>query len=159
MAYDILFCDGDRISSGDYPDLGAARAALDEIDRVQPFTYYAKDRVSGERYLSFAATSALRLQRRAPADWFAARDHEREPNADLSDVQIHAVLAFAEKSGRGWRDAMMRCWERATYPGMSADHGAALQAMRDQFGPEWLVNAQLVDLAHTLDARRREVTA
>jgi hypothetical protein len=58
--------------------------------------------------------------------------------ADLTLQQQDALDAFRETKGRNWKVALRANWERASYPGVSVDHAAALQQIRNTLGPEWL---------------------
>lgn len=56
----------------------------------------------------------------------------------LTKPQQEALDAFRDAKGRNWKAALRANWERASYPGVSADHAAALQQVRNTLGPEWL---------------------
>ena len=58
---------------------------------------------------------------------------------DLNDMQKDALLSFREKKGKQYKAILQSCWLKSSYPGMSSDHAAALQQIRNQFGPEWLI--------------------
>lgn len=60
---------------------------------------------------------------------------ERSP---LSESEKEAIEAFRASKGRMWKTALGACWERSHYPGMTVDHAAALQRLRNTHGPEWL---------------------
>lgn len=157
MGYSIRRVENDRIDSGGYHTVGEAQGALDEVDRVAPFTYYlVNDLNPRDRRLSFQANTMLKRQGRTEAQWFASSPLGADDvdEAKLSEAQMRAVVNFADKKGRGWRDQLMRCWLSASYPGIDHDSGAALQQVRNQFGPEWLVNVQIADLVRTLADNR-----
>lgn len=50
---------------------------------------------------------------------------------DLDEGQRAALLEFREQNGRNWKSKLLSGWTRAAFPGH-------LQAIRNQFGPEWL---------------------
>ena len=58
---------------------------------------------------------------------------------DLSDMQKDALLSFREQKGKQYKAYLQSCWLKSSYPGMSSDHAAALQQIRNQFGPGWLL--------------------
>lgn len=60
------------------------------------------------------------------------------PESELTDIQQEALSAFQKFRGSRWKAALRSCWMRADYPGMSPEHSAALQQLRNSFGPEWL---------------------
>ena len=157
MGYSIKRVDDNRLDSGGYDTLASAQGALDEIDHAAPFTYYlVDDSDPRDRRLSFKAKTMLVRQGRTEDEWFAASpvgDDDMDAEK-LTEAQMRAVVNFADQKGRGWRDQLMRCWERASYPGIDPDDGAALQQVRNQFGPEWLVNVQIADLVRTLAENR-----
>lgn len=66
------------------------------------------------------------------------RDADQVNDAGLTKPQQEALDAFREAKGRNWKAALRANWERARYPGVSADHAAALQQVRNTLGPEWL---------------------
>lgn len=59
-------------------------------------------------------------------------------DAGLTHLQQEALDTFRASKGRNWKSALRANWERASYPGMSVDHAAGLQQIRNSLGPEWL---------------------
>lgn len=59
-------------------------------------------------------------------------------DAGLTHLQQEALDTFRASKGRNWKSALRSNWERASYPGMSVDHAAGLQQIRNSLGPEWL---------------------
>lgn len=59
-------------------------------------------------------------------------------DAGPTPSQQEALDAFRDANGRNWKNALRANWERASYPGVSAAHAAALQQVRNTLGPEWL---------------------
>lgn len=59
--------------------------------------------------------------------------------------QYAAVLAFSESHGRAWKDRLMDAWTKGDYGrrGVSTEHAALLQQVRNECGPEWLANTTL----------------
>lgn len=55
---------------------------------------------------------------------------------DLTPEQRDALVEFATKNGRCWRDKLAAGWLKAAYPG-------PLQQIRNQFGPSWLYEMRL----------------
>lgn len=60
--------------------------------------------------------------------------------SELSPLQEDALLSFRERHGKAYKDALNSCWQKASYPGMSTDHAAGLQQIRNHFGPKWLLD-------------------
>lgn len=56
----------------------------------------------------------------------------------LTDIEHAALEAFAKQHGRFWRADLNVAWQRASYPGMTDAHKAALQRLRNRLGPRWL---------------------
>ncbi|WP_029308511.1 hypothetical protein [Cupriavidus metallidurans] len=54
---------------------------------------------------------------------------------DLDPAQRVALIAFRAQHGRNWKQKLLDGWLRAAYPGH-------LQAIRNQFGPEWLAEVK-----------------
>lgn len=50
--------------------------------------------------------------------------------------QLAALIAFANKHGKEWKDRLLDGWRHSDYPG-------ALQQVRNQLGPEWLATFEL----------------
>lgn len=67
---------------------------------------------------------------------------------DLSDKQRAAVVAFRDANGRDWKEKLGALWMNGNYSrrGIDMDQAALLQQVRNQFGPEWLVNVTRADL-------------
>ena len=70
---------------------------------------------------------------------------------EITDDQRAAVAAFRDAKGREWKEELGLLWmsgqyTRADIPG---DQAALLQQVRNQFGPEWLMNVSPADLAST----------
>ncbi len=58
----------------------------------------------------------------------------------LSKLQQVALDSFREANGRNWKTALLKNWERASYPGvLDPDHAAALHQLRNTLGPDWLM--------------------
>lgn len=62
-----------------------------------------------------------------------------KPNAE----QIQALSDFAAAHGRNWKRDLRHAWETGDYPADCND--AALQQVRNIFGPSWLVRFSLQD--------------
>lgn len=56
----------------------------------------------------------------------------------LQPVCEEALAVFRSKHGDDWTEKLSEQWQRSAYPGMNADHSAALQQLRNHYGPEWL---------------------
>lgn len=54
---------------------------------------------------------------------------------DLDPAQRVALISFRAQHGRNWKQKLLDGWLRAAYPGH-------LQAIRNQFGPEWLAEVK-----------------
>ncbi|MFC4524920.1 hypothetical protein [Cupriavidus pinatubonensis] len=54
---------------------------------------------------------------------------------DLDPAQRVAIISFRAQHGRNWKQKLLDGWLRAAYPGH-------LQAIRNQFGPEWLAEVK-----------------
>lgn len=68
--------------------------------------------------------------------------------------QRQAVLSFAHKHGRAWKDELAMSWLSANYRGCDTDQSAALQQIRNQSGPTWLNTVTLKEL-QTQEAQHR----
>lgn len=71
-----------------------------------------------------------------------------EEHTDLTDDQRVAVAAFRDANGRDWKQKLGVLWMTGNYGrlGIGTDQVALLQQVRNQFGPEWLVNVKRTDL-------------
>lgn len=112
-----------------YPDKNTAWCE----EKQEEMAYYTSD-----------AEDALATAKKMSEAWVA--EAQRDVSADAGQVndagltkpQQEALDAFREAKGRNWKSALRANWERASYPGVSADHAAALQQVRNTLGPEWL---------------------
>ena len=57
---------------------------------------------------------------------------------ELTDKQKAAIDFFQLRHKRNWKVELSSCWMKSSYPGVPEDHAAALQSIRNQFGPAWL---------------------
>lgn len=66
----------------------------------------------------------------------------------LSDDQRAAVVAFRDANGRDWKEELGALWMNGNYSrrGIDMDQAALLQQVRNELGPEWLVNVKRADL-------------
>jgi len=66
-----------------------------------------------------------------------------------SPEQLAAIRRFAKRHGRTWKAALNAAWMRAAYDfaARENDDAALLQQVRNSFGPSWLVNFQLKEIA------------
>ncbi len=56
--------------------------------------------------------------------------------------QKAALIAYADKHGKGWQDRLLQEWRDGTdVNALPGDHGTYLRQIRNQFGPEWLSKA------------------
>lgn len=62
------------------------------------------------------------------------------PSADLTREQREALMAYREGHGRDWKENLSNAWATGKYKGVSKDHSAALQQIRNTLGPEWLTS-------------------
>ena len=62
-------------------------------------------------------------------------------NQKLTDDQYAALHAFAARHGRHWKQFLRHAWETGCWT-FGAD-SPALQSVRNQFGPTWLVNFRI----------------
>ncbi|ANN80862.1 hypothetical protein [Bordetella flabilis] len=81
------------------------------------------------------------------------KSHEVEA---LTPLQEEALATFRDKNGRNWKSALRDCWERARYPGMTEEHSAALQRVRNTLGPEWLMKYRVPELQKSPQVDRYE---
>lgn len=67
-----------------------------------------------------------------------------EAMAGPNEAQREAVLHFADRHGRGWKEELSRAW----YTGRDASEpfGYLLRQVRNRFGPAWLERVTLSDL-------------
>lgn len=56
----------------------------------------------------------------------------------LTTAQLDAVKAWRESHGREWRVKLNESWITGNYKGINKDMSAALQAVRNTHGPDWL---------------------
>ena len=56
----------------------------------------------------------------------------------LTTAQLDAVKAWRESHGREWRVKLNESWITGNYKGFNKDMSAALQAVRNTHGPDWL---------------------
>ena len=74
----------------------------------------------------------------------------KNPVMDISREQGIALLVYRDANGKQWKSKLSMDWMRAGYPSVSSGHGAALQQIRNTYGPSWLAkvtNANLDELA------------
>ena len=64
----------------------------------------------------------------------------------LTYQEIDAIHAFIKANGRCWKVALAKQWAEARYPGISPEHVAALQGLRNAsyFGPSGLQKTHVV---------------
>ena len=55
---------------------------------------------------------------------------------NLTTEQMQAVINFARRHGRFWKEILTERWWHGTYS--REDDIPRLQQVRNQFGPEWL---------------------
>ena len=70
----------------------------------------------------------------------------------LSLEQAEAVLTFARKNGRDWKEALMSAWLNGT--DAREPNGALLRQVRNTLGPQWLEIANLGTIAALVDNGR-----
>ncbi|AYK20418.1 hypothetical protein [Aeromonas veronii] len=107
-------------------------------------TAWCEEKQEEMAYYTTDAEDALATAKKMSEAWVA--EAQRDVSADAGQVndagltkpQQEALDAFREAKGRNWKSALRANWERASYPGVSADHAAALQQVRNTLGPEWL---------------------
>lgn len=98
-------------------------------------TAWCEEKQESMAYYTDDAEDALSTAMDMSERWVA----EGKPNdTELTDAQKEALDAFRVSKGRNWKSALRENWERANYPGVSSDHAAALQQLRNTLGPEWL---------------------
>ena len=66
-----------------------------------------------------------------------------------SDEQKDILRRFAAEQGRTWKSKLNHMWMSGDYGDTSVDDGA-LQRIRNQFGPSWLVRLRPADLAESV---------
>lgn len=59
----------------------------------------------------------------------------------LTNEQITALMRYATKHGRYWKAALGNAWETGIYS--TGDNVPALQQLRNNYGPSWLMKANL----------------
>jgi len=59
--------------------------------------------------------------------------------------QAAATVAFADREGPQWKEALRSRWALASYP-RDPNTGHLLQQLRNQLGPQWLGGASLKQL-------------
>jgi len=107
-------------------------------------TAWCEEKQEEMAYYTTDAEDALATAKKMSEAWVAeaqrdvSADARQVNDAGLTKPQQEALDAFREAKGRNWKSAPRANWERASYPGVSADHAAALQQVRNTLGPEWL---------------------
>ena len=67
------------------------------------------------------------------------------PAPELTEEQLAAVIAFAEKYGAGWKTILSNAWlagRDAAEPG-----GCYLRQIRNALGPRWLKSFELTEVS------------
>ena len=59
----------------------------------------------------------------------------------LSTEQVAALVRYANSHGRYWKSALNNAWQTGIYS--TGDNTPALQQVRNNLGPSWLVRANL----------------
>ena len=55
-------------------------------------------------------------------------------------------MAFREANGRDWKGKLMHQWSMSHYPSTPQDQRGLLQQVRNEQGPEFLINLKVADL-------------
>ena len=71
---------------------------------------------------------------------------EQPQKLELTQSQKEALIAFREKNLPTWKMALGKAWLSGDYGSMSMDQAAALQQVRNEFGPQWLHRMRPEDL-------------
>jgi hypothetical protein len=66
-----------------------------------------------------------------------AKYQREQPNA----LQLAALESYAKAHGRTWKRQLWHAWASGRY--WDGDASGALQTIRNQFGPSWLVRFRL----------------
>ncbi len=69
---------------------------------------------------------------------------------ELNTEQRAAIIQFRERFGRNWKSKLMAGWLRAAYPG-------ALQQIRNELGPEWLVKVKESDFKTEMEEGHKQL--
>ena len=56
----------------------------------------------------------------------------------MKSEQMKAINTVRQKWGRNWKSKLMACWLASNYPGINQNDSAALQKIRNHYGPAWL---------------------
>lgn len=71
---------------------------------------------------------------------------DKPEKPELTQRQREALIAFREKNLPTWKMALGKAWLSGDYGSMSMDQAAALQQVRNEFGPQWLHRMRPEDL-------------
>lgn len=64
----------------------------------------------------------------------------------INQAQKNALMAFREANGRDWKGKLMHQWSMSHYPSTPQDQRGLLQQVRNEQGPEFLINLKVADL-------------
>lgn len=110
------------------PDAGARRQAAAERAGIEPTQIAWVQPDEGD------LRTRVANQTTASEDNLVASQQSASIN-DLDPAQRVALISFRAQNGRNWKQKLLDGWLRAAYPGH-------LQAIRNQFGPEWLAEVK-----------------
>lgn len=71
--------------------------------------------------------------------------HRRTYQSKMTAEDHEALEAFAREHGHTWKAELRNCFMRASYPGMSDEHAATLQALRNRRGPSFLTSYRILN--------------
>ena len=98
---------------------------------------WRKEKQEAMAYYTTIADDAVSTAHRISKEWYAGAQQEQGIDG-LTKKQQEALDAFRQYNGRYWKSELRKKWERAHYTGVSSDHAASLQQIRNNLGPEWL---------------------
>lgn len=110
------------------PDAAARRQAAAERAGIEPAQIVWVQPGDGDLSPSVANQTAA-------SEYTLAASQQTASINDLDPAQRVALIAFRAQHGRNWKQKLLDGWLRAAYPGH-------LQAIRNQFGPEWLAEVK-----------------
>jgi hypothetical protein len=107
--------------------------------QIQPGdSYQASGQLEAHHLCITATAQTLREKERTP-------DREKSNRTTPTPQQLEALTLFAAANGRNWKSALRTLWENGAYERavLGGADSAALQQIRNTFGPTWLTRFSL----------------
>ena len=104
-----------------------------------------------------AATAPIAPATTQPTVHPQKADEEQPQQQELTQSQRDALIAFREANLPTWKMALGKAWLSGDYGSMSMDQAAALQQVRNEFGPQWLQRMRPEDLGIGPEAHAKKL--